>query len=189
MGERKIYLLLSDTGTMFTRLIKLYTKKDYNHASISFDQNFTEVYSFGRKRPRNPFVGGFVKENIREALFKNATCAIYSCYVSETQFQKMKSFLNEIESQKHLYRYNFLGLIAFVMKKQLNRDYAYFCSEFVATVLSKGEVVDFHKPLSFVSPNDLWQVEKFQLEYEGKLAHLHEEASGNTMPKLLNLTF
>ncbi|USK36883.1 hypothetical protein LIS77_13090 [Cytobacillus firmus] len=62
MSNQKIYILLTDTGTLFTRLIKLYTKKPYNHASISIDPELKEVYSFGRKTAKNPFIGGFVKE-------------------------------------------------------------------------------------------------------------------------------
>ena len=54
MIEKKIYILLTDTGTLFTNLIKLYTKKPYNHASISFDSKLSEVYSFGRKTARKP---------------------------------------------------------------------------------------------------------------------------------------
>lgn len=173
MGERKVYILLSDTGTIFTRLIKLYTRQDYNHASISFDRTLTEVYSFGRKDPHNPFIGGFVKENTKNSLLRNATCQIYSCSVTEEQFQKMKQFIDEIESLSHLFRYNFLGLFAIVLNKQLNRDYAYFCSEFVATVLSKGSLVKFQKPLSFVSPHDLRQLNNFELEYQGRLADLY----------------
>lgn len=45
--EGKIYLLLSDTGTVLTKLIKTYTKMPYNHASIAFDSKLREVYSFG----------------------------------------------------------------------------------------------------------------------------------------------
>ena len=40
MIEKKVYILLTDTGTLFTKLIKLYTKKPYNHASISFDSEY-----------------------------------------------------------------------------------------------------------------------------------------------------
>ncbi len=32
--EKKVYILLTDTGSFFTKLIKLFTKKRYNHASI-----------------------------------------------------------------------------------------------------------------------------------------------------------
>lgn len=35
-----------------------------NHVSIALDRELTEVYSFGRKQPDNPFIGGFVKEDI-----------------------------------------------------------------------------------------------------------------------------
>lgn len=55
MEEKKIYLLLTDTGTLFSKLIKCYTKKPYNHASIAFDGELSTVYSFGRKKPKNPF--------------------------------------------------------------------------------------------------------------------------------------
>lgn len=187
MGERKVYIVLSDTGTLFTRLIKLYTKKDYNHASISFERSLNEVYSFGRKRPNNPFIGGFVKENIHDALFKSATCEIYSCTVSEEQFHKMKHFIAEVESQQHRFRYNFLGLIAIVLNKQLKRDYAYFCSEFVAAVLYKGNLVEFQKPLSFVSPHDLQQLKNFHLESQGRLADLQPVREGKNSLKKLSL--
>lgn len=173
MGERKVYILLSDTGTVFTKLIKLYTRQDYNHASISFDQTLTEVYSFGRKNPRNPFIGGFVKENTRNTLFKNATCQIYSCSVTEEQFLKMRQFIDDIESRKHLFRYNFLGLLAFVVNKPLNRENAYFCSEFVASVLNKGSLTEFQKPFSSIAPHDLQHLKNFELEFEGRFADLH----------------
>lgn len=172
MERKKIYLLLTDTGTMFTRMIKLYTKKPYNHASIVFDEDFKEVYSFGRKRPRNPFIGGFVNEDVRQGLFKNARCAIYSFDATEDQIQKMRNFIKSIEMEKHLYRYNLLGLITFVINKPYQRKRAYFCSEFVAKALNEGEIIHFHKPISLVSPHDLQSIENLQLEFEGQLEHL-----------------
>ena len=110
MTEKKIYILLTDTGTLFTKLIKLYTKKPYNHASISFDSELSEVYSFGRKTARNPFIGGFVKEDVDKGLFKEANCAVYALTVNEVQLQKMNCYIKEIEAQKGEYRYNLLGL-------------------------------------------------------------------------------
>lgn len=50
MKQNKIYLLFTNTRTLFTRTIRLYTKADYNHASIALDPNFNETYSFGRKK-------------------------------------------------------------------------------------------------------------------------------------------
>lgn len=45
-----VYLLLTDTGTVFSTAIKKYTRKPYNHASLALDQQLTEVYSFARKK-------------------------------------------------------------------------------------------------------------------------------------------
>lgn len=159
--ERRVYLILTDTGTLFTRMIKLYTKKPYNHASLSFDPQFFELYSFGRKLPRNPFVGGFVKESIQTGLIKQAKCAIYYCTVSESQFQKMNHFIQQIEEQKDLYRYNLLGLFAIAFNKKIKRKNAFFCSQFVSTVLKEGHVIEFSKHPSQVTPHDLQQVPLF----------------------------
>lgn len=83
-------------------LIKLYTKKDYNHASLSFDSDLVDLHSFGRKSPGNPFIGGFVKENIREKLHNQATCAVYAWSVTRDQFQKMNRCIRKIEFAKPL---------------------------------------------------------------------------------------
>ncbi|RHW34979.1 hypothetical protein D1B33_13100 [Lysinibacillus yapensis] len=174
MERKNVYLLLTDTGTMFTRMIKLYTKKPYNHASIVFDKNFNEVYSFGRKRPRNPFIGGFVNEDVRQGLFKNARCAIYRFEATDAQIGKMKMFVREIETEKHLYRYNLLGVITFMINKPSNRKHAFFCSEFVAHVLNEGQIIQFQKPISLVAPSDLQNMENLHLEFEGQLADLLE---------------
>src|SRR5699024_501109 len=103
MTVKKGYILLTDTGTLFTKLIKLYTKKPYNHASIAFDPDLSEVYSFGRKSARNPFAGGFVKEDITSDLFNQADCAIYSFTITDIQWQKMYQYIQNIEAQKKHY--------------------------------------------------------------------------------------
>ncbi|SDZ10567.1 hypothetical protein SAMN05421736_10697 [Evansella caseinilytica] len=175
MAKHKIFILLTDTGTLFTRMIKLYTKKPYNHASISLDPYLLEVYSFGRKTARNPFIGGFVKENIRTGFFRQARCAVYSCTVTTPQLQKIKAFIKKIEAQKHLYRYNLLGLFAVTLNKQIDRSNAFFCSQFIATVLQECELVDFSKPLSHVTPHDLITNGCFQLVYRGYLKDFHKE--------------
>src|SRR4051794_27373892 len=99
MKDKKIYLLLTDTGTILTRLIKAYTKTPYNHVSIGFDPHLSEVYSFGRKTVHNPFIGGFVKEDVHSVLFQQADCALYSLSVSDHQIEKMHRYIQVMEAQ------------------------------------------------------------------------------------------
>ncbi|WP_019639725.1 hypothetical protein [Paenibacillus fonticola] len=72
----QIYILLSSRRTIVTKMIGLYTRAPYNHASIAFDSELREVYSFGRKHPLIPVFGGIVKENIHSVVFEKATCAM-----------------------------------------------------------------------------------------------------------------
>lgn len=169
MGEKEIYLLLTDTGTILTRLIKSYTKKPYNHASIVFDTELVEVYSFGRKTAKNPYIGGFVREDIHSVLFKQADCAIYSLTVTNDEFQKMYQYIQKIAVEKGCYRYNFIGLFGVLFKKPIKRKNAFFCSQFVASVLKESNVINFEKDLSLVEPSDLPYSANFQLIYEGRL--------------------
>ncbi|MDQ0272302.1 hypothetical protein [Cytobacillus purgationiresistens] len=186
--EKKIYLLLTDTGTWFTKCIKLYTKKTFNHASLALDHQFNHVYSFGRKRPHNPFIGGFVKENIRSPFFHHTKCAIYSCSVSEEQLQQITNYLEIIDTQKHKYRYNLLGLFAIIFNKNLERPHAFFCSQFVATLLEKGKITGLTKPASLITPHDLIQLPQLEVIYEGKLSNyihsLDEGRKGTSHLKL-----
>ncbi|MFP7296664.1 hypothetical protein [Neobacillus niacini] len=185
--EKQVYILLTNTNSFLTKLIKLYTKKPYNHASIAFDTHLAEVYSFGRKTARNPFIGGFVKENVREGLFKQAECALYSITVTERQFQKMKYCLQQIEAQKRQYRYNFLGLFGVMFDKPIKRNDAFFCSQFVAFLLKESMVIQFQKPISLISPHDLQCVPNVQCVYEGKLKDYQNEIQTRTQPARLQI--
>lgn len=49
-ANRDIYIVLTGTGTAFSGIIKWFTKAELNHASIAFDSELREVYSFGRKK-------------------------------------------------------------------------------------------------------------------------------------------
>ena len=168
--EKKIYILLSDTGTILTRLIKSYTKKPYNHASIAFDAELIEVYSFGRKTAKNPFIGGFVREDIHSVIFSQADCAIYSLNITNDEFQKMHQYIQEIASKKENYRYNFIGLFGVLFKKPIKRKNAFFCSQFVASVLKESKVIDLEeREISLVKPSDLTDTANFQLIFEGGL--------------------
>lgn len=184
MREHKIYILLTDTGTLFTRTIKLFTKKPYNHASIAFDEELKEIYSFGRKRPQNPFIGGFVRENINEGLFRHARCAVYSLSVTKNEYERMYSYIKQIEAKRHLYKYNFIGLFWVMFNKTLERDRAFFCSQFVASVLLEGKVANFGKSVSLVRPYDLLKIPNLQLVYEGILAHYPKYLAGEENPFL-----
>ncbi|MDF2855985.1 MAG: hypothetical protein K0Q87_1836 [Neobacillus sp.] len=182
---RKVYVLLTDTGTVLTKLIKLYTKKPHNHASIALDDQLWNVYSFGRRRPRNPFIAGFVRENTRGGIFRNADCAIYCCTITEKQYDNICRKIKEIERNKNEYRYNLLGLFAVMVNMEFDRKNAFFCSHFVAALLEESGVeINKQKPLSLVTPNDIKECSSLKLVYEGKLSSYFAEVNKEQMSEI-----
>ena len=167
--SKTIYIVLTDTGTLLSKAIGMYTRKDLNHASIAFDEQLTEMYSFGRKQRHNPFVGGFVRENAADGIFRDATCKIFSYVVSDEEHDRMRRRIRHIEMNKEQYRYNFIGLFGVALNKGIQRDHAFFCSQFVATVVNEGGFQMFSIAPSLVQPHHFAQLKCLQPVYQGEL--------------------
>lgn len=165
----EIYIILTDTGTLLSKMIGVYTKYPLNHTSVSFEKNLQTVYSFGRKKPHNPFIGGFVKENLQDAFFKGAYCEIYSCSITPIQYELMQSYINQIEEEQKKYKYNLLGLLGIPLNKNIKRKNALFCSQFVAATFNYGGISIVNKPANFTMPRDFAETTNLNLLYAGLL--------------------
>ena len=152
MSEQEIYLLLTDTGSILTRTIKLFTRKKYNHISLAFDAVLEDTFSFGRKKANNPFIGGFIHEDVTSDFYSRAKCAVYALKVSEEQAKVMRAYVSSFEKDKEKYRYNLLGLVPALFNKEWERKNYYFCSHFVSSVLVKGGVMQSESITLFWSP-------------------------------------
>ncbi len=167
-----IYILLTHSGTLPSKFIRLYTREPYSHVSIALDSNLDELYSFGRLKPTNPIIAGFVREDIVYGTFgrfPETRCALYSLSINSTQYKRLKAELNKFMTDRARYGYNFLGLFGVMLGIPIQRSYKYFCSQFVATILKNSGIDLFDKPPALVSPMDFRKCEKFTLIYQGKL--------------------
>lgn len=179
---KNIYILLTDTGTLFSRAIKMFTKAPLNHASIAFDSELTELYSFGRKNPNNPIIGGFVKESVYGSLIRCdrsvTRCALYKITVDAQVYERIRRYIRNFEENQELYRYNLLGLFGILMKCKIERKHAYFCSQFVASVFHENGVPLVNKHPAFVTPADLETSASLQQIYRGDLRSYVMQHSG-----------
>lgn len=169
MSKENIYLIFTSTKTPLSKVIGIYTKSEYNHVSIALDPDFAMVYSFGRKNFNNPFLAGFVQEDLQDRIFQKANCIIYTCKISFLQSKKIQKVLNNFTSKEHYYKYNFLGLFGVILGKSISRNNAFFCSQFVAYVLSEASIALFHKPLELTTPQDIKQISQLICIYQGKV--------------------
>lgn len=167
---KKIYIVLTYSGTPLARIIKLYTKKEYSHVSISLDKKLTKMYSFGRVNPYNPFIGGLVKESPKYGTFKrfkNTMSKIYSIEVSDSDYYFIKKTVNKMYSNKNLYSFNVLGLIAILVNKKVSREYYFYCAEFVKFVLEHSNL-NLNLP-NIPKPDDFRKLDGMSEIYTGKL--------------------
>ncbi|MEG0773438.1 hypothetical protein [Clostridium sp.] len=170
MKVKSIYLVFSRTGTWLSRLISLFVEGKYAHASISLDDKFTQMYSFGRINPDNPFIAGFTEENLYNGVYKKfsrSECLIYKLDVTEEQYEILKEEINKFFMEKEKYKYNFLGLFGVVFNKPIRRRNHYFCTEFVSEVLMKTNIYNLDKNPALTKPDDLIAIEHKEIIYEG----------------------
>ncbi|NUU62973.1 hypothetical protein [Paenibacillus agri] len=173
VADQSVFILLTNTGTLFTKMIQTYTKAPYNHASISFDRELSEMYSFGRKNPNNPLNGGFVREDIQTGTYSkypSTTCVIYELQVTEREVEKMKRVLHIFIRSRKKYLYNILGVIGIALKEPVEFSNSYFCSQFVAEILERSGIKLWNKLPALVTPDDFRQSDRLQLIYEGRLS-------------------
>lgn len=177
--NKTIYILLTHSGSMFSRAINIYTRDPYTHVSIGFDEDLKELYSFGRLKPYNPVIAGFVKEDVINGTFgrfPNTKCALYSLQINDIQYGKLKRELDRFNKEANKYGYNFLGLIGAMFNYPIERKYNYFCSQFVAEILQKSGINILDKDPGLTSPMDFKNCKELEFIYEGYLStYSHEK--------------
>ena len=168
---QKIYLVLTHTGTLLSNLIKLYTKNDYSHISIAFDENLDEMYSFGRLFTYNAFIGGLVREYLDKGTFKRfkkTTTSIYSIEVSDSQYNEIKKVVLNMYERRKEYKFNFIGVFFVMFNKKINRKNALYCAEFVKYALASGNI-DINNLPEIIKPEDFKKMKNIKLIYKGVL--------------------
>lgn len=166
---KKIYIILTYTGTILSKIVKIYTKKEYSHVSISLDSNLTQMYSFGRLNPYNPFIGGFVHEGIDRGTFKRfkkTRTKIYSLEIEEEKYEKLESIIENIQERKNLYKFNLIGLMAVALNVRIKRERCFYCAEFVKYVLEQSQVLTLPE---VIKPEDFEKVQGLNEVYRGVL--------------------
>jgi len=166
----KIYIVLTHTGTVLSRIVKLYTRKDFSHVSISLDKDLYQMYSFGRLNPYNPFWAGFVQEYPDKGTFKrfkNTKTEIYSVEISEEQYEIIENNINEMKLEKEKYKFNILGLFAVSINKKIKKENAFYCAEFVGYLIETAKINE-NLP-EIIKPEDFKKLKGIEKVYNGLL--------------------
>lgn len=174
MDKFYLYIVLTRTNTMVSKLIRAFKHDEYTHAAISFDKELNQMYSFGRRKTYNPFVGRFKKEDINEGVYKFCDTipgVILEVEVSKEQYERAKELLYKFIANSCIYKYNYMGLIHSLLNKPACREDRFLCSEFVYHILKESGVVDFDISRNLVRPISLLNIEG-KMIYNGDLKEI-----------------
>ena len=167
---KSIYIVLSYSGTIPSKLIKLFTHYEYSHVAISLEKSINTMYSFGRKKVYNPFDGGFIveeKNGIFYKRFKKTKCIILELEVEHKKYLELKKILKIYKENQDIYKYDIIGLVPRIINVKINRKNHEVCSEFVAKLLRDSSIYDFEKKV--IKPIDFMNIPNKRIVYEGSL--------------------
>ena len=182
---RELYLVLSQTGTFLSHILKLFTKSKYNHSSLSLTKDLSTMYSFGRLHPYNAFWGGYVKEGLNEGVYKrfpNTVAAIFIIKVSEENYTAINSRLEEMYTERKKYHYNTFGLFTAIFGIHFKRKNDYYCSDFVSEILTDFGIINKSDLNEIVKPSDFYYIFNNSLIYEGVFKDFDPNGNTDSIP-------
>ena len=161
LNDNNIYIVISNTGSAASNILSVFTRKQFNHASLSFDSELETIISYNGGA--NVYPPGLNHELIEYFNQKEgASIIVYKLETTIEQKRKMIDKIKEINEQGSAY--NMMGVIL----KYSHKPNIMFCSQFVYTMLKYAELDYFDAKNSFVKPTDL-----IELDYYRKLEYVY----------------
>ena len=135
--DNVIYIVFSSTPTGMGRLIRLATRNQYNHVSLSFESDIQKLYSFARYHRTIPLYGGFVVESVLRygSLADRSRVKICRLTVEEPYFTYLRNYLDRLWREREEYIYNTPAALASLARLRADIPRAYTCASFVQEIL------------------------------------------------------
>jgi hypothetical protein len=164
LDDLNIYIIISNTGSPASEIISLFTQKQYNHTSLSFDRNLKTILSYnGGEKLYPPGLNMEMVHYFNRK--KDSGIIVYSVLATSEKKKKIIDQIREINRQGSAY--NVFGLVfKFSLKPNIM-----FCSQFVYKMLKIAELNYFEKKDGKIKPTDFVEMDyyrKLKYEYEIK---------------------
>ncbi|MFI3230883.1 MAG: hypothetical protein R3Y29_04970 [bacterium] len=174
--QEYIYIVVSKTDTLLGKVIQRKLDVNYNHCSISLQEDLESFWAFGRKKINNMFCAGFVEESKSRGFFEKfntSKIAVIKVPVSGEQYKKLIDNIEVFKHQREQYTFNALGLVYCYLGIDRKRKNKYFCAQFVSEVLNSSDINLLDKPDTLVRPHDFLKLvqleEDFEIIYTGEI--------------------
>lgn len=157
LNDGFVYLIITQTKSASSEVIGLFTNKQFNHVSLSFDRELQTIISYnGGEKIKPPGLNPELLERLTEKA--GASIMLYQLPATYQQKKAMLDKIQEINSEGSAY--NLIGLI-FKFSQKPN---IMFCSQFTYTMLKIAGLNYFEQKAAYVRPTDF-----IELDYYRKL--------------------
>jgi len=135
---RYLYVMLSKTDTGMGRFIRFFTRGEYNHVSLSVDDQLQKFISFARYRQDVPLAGGVVAEPPERLLScgKAIPVRIFRLEITGAEAQQLEDLFAQAEKAPLVY--NSLGALLSSCHIPCSIPGAYTCLEFAGAILGNS---------------------------------------------------
>ena len=162
LDDEYIYFIVAKTKTAPSEVIGLFTNKQYNHVSISFDQELLTAISYnGGEKMLPPGLNPELLERLTQN--NGSAVMVYKLPATGKQKRIIIDKIKEINTEGSAY--NLLGL----MFKFSYKPNIMFCSQFIYTMLKIANLNYFEYNAAYVKPTDF-----VELDYHRKLEFVYE---------------
>lgn len=170
-----LYIVLTRTGTVPSRIIGLVTGKPYTHVSIASDILLTDMYSFCRDKKDMPLPANFNREDINSEVFgacKTIPSEVYRIPATQTQIGQYREIIRHFILNRESYTYDIAALLPMALHIPYRFKNKFVCSVWVGFVLGKSGIDhNIKKHPSLVEPEDFRSITDAELIYRGDLKH------------------
>jgi len=154
MGEenstmKTVTILLTKYSDLFGSFISVISGNGYSHASISIDGEEEIFYSFSY----NGFVIEKPKKRVPKTRKPGSICI--RMQVPESTYSIIQEEVDQFLMNRERYAYSRLGVVLCLLHIPHKFKNQYFCSQFVAEILSHAGAVELKKKESLYLPNQL----------------------------------
>ena len=156
--HQPVFLIFTQGKTpIISSGIKFVTHSKYSHASISFDPELNEVYSFNMGAPGENG-SGFVRENLK--YFKDNVISVMAFFAPNKIVDNLKEKINSFKDNKTTYDFGIiLNKLLHIDRRTSNNEYNQVCSTFVDSVL-KSNGINLTGDIEIPDPGQLYNASK-----------------------------
>lgn len=170
-----LYIFLTRTESIVSRIVHFFTNDTYTHSAIAFDEELKDIYSSARKNGIKMFPAGPCREHLDRGFYARVgrtPCAVLELRVSDEVYRRAKAEINWFMEHQDEFKFNALGIIACKFGIAWQRRNKFFCSQFVAEILRRSKAAELPKENCLMRPGDYIFLPRIKKVFEGDIGEL-----------------